>query len=136
VQAPGFDAAWLEYCRLYLATPEAQTQRFGAPLSGISLVPASSRLLAIAAADAGDGELATRAWDAFERGLGDQVNVNALVGTADWQRTRIDSPAVLGPVDEAAFVSASDAAQYGLAAFQGLALIGQWLPDQNEPVTS
>jgi hypothetical protein len=113
VQAPGFDAAWLEYCRLYLATPEAQTQRFGAPLSGISLVPASSRLLAIAAADAGDGELA-----------------------ADWQRTRIDSPAVLGPVDEAAFVSASDAAQYGLAAFQGLALIGQWLPDQNEPVTS
>lgn len=127
VEDPGFARAWLEYCRYYLATSEEQTERFGAPLTGISLVPAYSRLLAVAAAERGDRELAARAWEAFFVGLGDQLNVNALVGRADWRRARIDGPTVLEAVDEAAFVSTNDAAQYGLAAIQNLALIGEHL---------
>ncbi|HEX7350185.1 Tat pathway signal sequence domain protein [Brachybacterium sp.] len=127
VQDPAFEQAWLEYCRCYLATPEEQAERFGAPLTGISLVPAYSRLLAVAAAHRGDRGLAHRAWDAFFVGLGDQLNVNALVGERDWHRTRIDGPTVLEPVDEAPFVSTNDAAQYGLAAIQNLALIGEHL---------
>ena len=127
VEDPAFAQAWLEYCRLYLAPPEEQAQRFGAPLTGISLVPAYSRLLAIAAAGTGDPALAQRAWDAFFVGLGDQLNVNMLVAEPEWARTRIEGPQVLEPVDEAAFVSTNDAAQYGLAAIQNLALIGEHL---------
>jgi hypothetical protein len=136
VDDPGFEQAWIDYCRYYLATPEEQTERFGAPLTGISLVPSYSRLLAIAADHAGrlgDAEaadaLADRAWDAFFVGLGDQLNINALVAQDQWERTRIDGPTVLEPVDEAAFVSTNDAAQYGLAAIQNLALIGDRLPE-------
>ncbi|MGY5765256.1 exo-rhamnogalacturonan lyase family protein [Brachybacterium sp. DNPG3] len=132
VDEPAAAAAWQEYCRYYLATPEEQTARFGAPLTGISLVPAYSRLLAVAAAGAGgagaaDPVLAAWAWDAFFVGLGDQLNVNSLVAQEQWERTRIDGPTVLEPVDEAAFVSTNDAAQYGLAAIQNLALIGDAL---------
>ena len=74
--------------------------------------------------------LAGRAWEAFTVGLGDQLNVNALVGQEHWHRTRIDGPTVPEPVDEAAFVSTNDAAQYGLAAIQNLALIGGKALDQ------
>jgi hypothetical protein len=35
---------------------------------------------------------------------------------------------VLNPIDEAAWVSTNDAAQWGLAAIQNLALIGGQLP--------
>lgn len=127
VEDQTFEQAWLEYCRYYLATPEEQAERFGAPLTGISLVPAYSRLLAIAAARREDPALAARAWEAFFVGLGDQLNVNMLVAQEDWTRTRVEGPQVLEPVDEAAFVSTNDAAQYGLAAIQNLALIGQHL---------
>ena len=135
VEDPAFERAWLEYCRYYLATPEEQAERFGAPLTGISLVPAYSRLLALAAVaegeqDTPDPVLAGRAWEAFTVGLGDQLNVNALVGQEHWHRTRIDGPTVPEPVDEAAFVSTNDAAQYGLAAIQNLALIGGKALDQ------
>lgn len=129
VQDPGFERAWLEYCHYYLATSEEQTARFGAPLTGISLVPAYSRLLAIAAQAAPETPaLAERAWDAFFVGLGDQLNINALVAEDQWVRTRLDDAFVLEPVDEAVFVSTNDAAQYGLAAIQNLALIGEHLP--------
>lgn len=57
------------------------------------------------------------------------MNVNALVGETEWRRTRIHGPAVPEAVDEAAFVSTNDAAQYGLAAIQNLALIGDHLPE-------
>lgn len=41
--------------------------------------------------------------------------------------THVDDPHVLTSVDEAQFVSTNDAAQYGLAAVQNLALVGEWL---------
>lgn len=129
VDAPAFEAAWHDYCRLYLASPAEQIEVFGAPLRGISLVPAHSRLLAIVATHENDAAAANRAWEAFFVGLGDQLNVNALVGQDRWERTRIEGPHVPEPVDEAAFVSTNDAAQYGLAAIQNLALIGRYLPE-------
>src|SRR5690606_22547620 len=47
---PGFERAWLDYCRLYLADPEVQAAEVGHPLTGISLIQAHSRLAAHAAA--------------------------------------------------------------------------------------
>lgn len=125
VDVPGFRDAWLEYCRLYLATPEEQTAAVGAPLTGIHLEQAHSRLTAYLAAHTDDPDEAAvqaeRAWAAFE-GVGEW-----LVHRRDFRLERILPPQVLNAVDEAPTVSTNDAAQYGLAAIQNLALIGQAL---------
>ena len=142
VDDTGFARAWDEYCRYYLATPEEQTARFGAPLTGISLIPAYSRLLAQHASAAEDPALADRAWDAFLLGKGDQVNSDSMVARAEWSWTRVDGPTVLEPVDEAAFLGTNGCAQYGLSAIANLALIGDHLPDRipylesDEPATT
>ena len=109
----GFERAWLQYCELYNATPEEQVQALGARLKGVGLQQAHSRLTAYAAWKKQDPRLAARAWREFAR---------------DWQRPSLDlvhfeGPAVLNPVDEAAWVSTNDAAQWGLAAMQNLALV-------------
>ena len=130
VDDAGFARAWDEYCRYYLATGEEQAERFGAPLTGISLIPAYSRLLAQHAARSGEAELAARAWRAFLLGEGDQVNSDSMVARADWSLTRIDGPEVMEPVDEAAFLGTNGCAQYGLSAIANLALIGDHLPEQ------
>ncbi|WP_203910534.1 exo-rhamnogalacturonan lyase family protein [Rhizocola hellebori] len=122
-EVPGFTEAWLRYCRLYLATPEEQEAAVGRRLTGISLIQAHSRLTAYAAAHLRDESLAQRAWRAFHHDIGDQLNTNALQRQALWSLTSITGPAVLAPIDEAPFVSTNDAAQYGLAAIQNLALI-------------
>lgn len=121
VDVPGFREAWLEYCRLYLATPGEQTAAVGAPMTGIHLEQAHSRLAAYAANSTGDADLAELAWAAFE-GIGEW-----LVHRRDLALRRVEAPYVLNPVDEALSVSTNDAAQYGLAAIQNLALIGDRL---------
>jgi hypothetical protein len=123
-EVPEFKDAWLTYCRLYLATPQEQESAVGQRLSGISLIQAHSRLAAYAAAHTGDETLAALAWRAFHRDIGDQLNTNPLQHQSVWQTRRVTGPQVLAPVDEASFVSTNDAAQYGLAAIQNLALLG------------
>ncbi|MFD1542957.1 exo-rhamnogalacturonan lyase family protein [Nonomuraea guangzhouensis] len=124
LDVPGFERAWLDYCRLYLAPAERQAAEVGRPLSGISLVQAHSRLTAYAAARSGDAGLAALAWRKFFLDEGDQLNSNPLQREPDWRLTRVEGPHVLAHVLEAPFVSTNDAAQYGLAAIQNLALIG------------
>nr|WP_156608932.1 Tat pathway signal sequence domain protein [Auraticoccus cholistanensis] len=126
-EAPGFEQAWLRYCRLYLAGPEAQQEAVGAPLSGISLIQAHSRLTAWAAARTGDAELARLAWHAFDIGDGDQLNTNPLQ-TMPWDVVTVTGHEVAEVVQEVRPVSTNDAAQYGLAAIQNLALVGEHLP--------
>ena len=127
---PGFEEAWLRYCRLYLASPAEQAAEVGHPLQGISLIQSHSRLTAYAAARTGDPALAARAWREFYLDEGDQLNMNPLQREPDWRVTRVDGPDVLAPVDEAPFVSTNNAAQYALAAIQNLALIAEHLPEQ------
>ena len=114
----GFEKAWLQYCELYGASPEEQQAALGRRLRGGSLPQAHSRLAAYAAWRKQDAKLAARAWSDFTR---------------DWQRPDFNlkplaGPTVLNPVDEAAWVSTNDAAQWGLAAIQNLALVGDTLP--------
>ncbi|MGN9910056.1 exo-rhamnogalacturonan lyase family protein [Phytohabitans sp. LJ34] len=130
---PEFERAWLDYCRLYLAPPERQESEVGQALTGISLVQAHSRLAAYAAARTGDADLAALAWRKFALDEGDQLNSNALQRQPEWTLTRIDGAQVLMPVDEAAFVRTNDAAQYGLAAIQLLALIPHTRPADAQP---
>ncbi|MFG1819954.1 Tat pathway signal sequence domain protein [Kribbella sp. NPDC049174] len=128
LDVPGFEKAWLDYCRLYLLSPEEQAAEVGQALQGISLVQAHSRLAAYAAARTGDAELARLAWRKFFLDEGDQVNRNPLQREAEWKTTSIDG--ALMPVDEAAFVSTNSAAQYALAAIQNLSLIPEHRNDR------
>ncbi|MGZ0153131.1 exo-rhamnogalacturonan lyase family protein [Kribbella sp. WER1] len=116
LDVPGFEKAWLDYCRLYLLSPEEQAAELGQPLQGISQELAHSRLAAYAAARTGDPELARLAWRTF------------LVDKAEWKTTRVDG--CLMPVDEAAFISTNGAAQYALAAIQNLSLIPEHRHDR------
>ena len=126
-EVPGFAGAWEQYCRLYLATPEEQRAEVGQQLTGISLVQGHSRLSAWLAHRRGDEELARRAWESFDAGV-DRLNVNPVQRQRVWETTTVEGPEVLRPVTEAAWVSTNDAAQYGLAVIQNLALIPAALP--------
>ncbi|WP_327580876.1 Tat pathway signal sequence domain protein [Nonomuraea sp. NBC_00507] len=127
---PGFERAWLDYCRLYLAPPEQQKAEVGRRLRGISLIQAHSRLSAYAAARTGDAGLAAWAWRKFTFDEGDQLNKNPLQRQENWELTLVDGPEVLSPLREAPFVSTNGAAQYGLAAIHNLALIGKHLAER------
>lgn len=84
--------------------------------------------LAVAVAAHDDPALAERTWAAFSIGLGDQLNINALVGEDRWETIRVEGATVLEPVDGAASISDDGAPPYGPAALQILALIGDRLP--------
>ncbi|MGX5716615.1 exo-rhamnogalacturonan lyase family protein [Arthrobacter sp. MAHUQ-56] len=121
VDDPAFERAWLQYCRLFLATPEEQAEAVGQPLEGIHLTQAHSRLTAYAAARLEDPELAARAWESFAEG-GEHLNHDSA-----FTLRKIEPPHVLLPVDEAPTVSTNDTAQFGLAVIQNLALVGKHL---------
>jgi hypothetical protein len=120
IDAPGFREAWLQYCRLYLASPAEQREELGVAPSGIHLEQAHSRLAAYAANRLGDDVLADRAWRAYFAG-------GEFMGEAAFRAVRILPPWVPAPVDEARTLSTNDAAQCGLATIQNLALIGDRL---------
>lgn len=124
-----FEEAWMQYCRLFLASPEEQAAEVGQPLAGIYLTQAHSRLTAYAAARLKSPELAALAWQSFAEG-GENLN-HAEAFTLK----KILPPHVLQPVDEAPTVSTNDTAQFGLAVIQNLALIGGELPTQEIPAS-
>ncbi|KXI27591.1 exo-rhamnogalacturonan lyase family protein [Paraglaciecola hydrolytica] len=114
IDVPQFKAAWLKYGRFYSASKAEQEAEFGESFKGNSLTVAHSRLTAYVAMVTGDKKLAQRAWQEFGKEWGGKKTI----GTAP-----VSGPAVLNPIDEAAWVSTNDAAQWGLAAIQNLALV-------------
>lgn len=117
---PEFRQAWLDYCELYNADPAVQEARIGRSFPNPNLRQGHSRLTAYAAAKLGRKDLAARAWDEFK-------------GSARWERVEpkrvpVTGPDVLRPVDEARGVSTNGTAQWGLAAIQCLALVGDEWP--------
>lgn len=122
IDVPEFRAAWLEYCVLYNATPAEQTKRFGQAFRNVGLQQGHSRLTAYAARQKRDAALAQRAWQEFAQGA------SGPRSRGRFESRRIAGPTVLRPVDEGPFVSTNGTAQWGLAAMQCLALIGESQP--------
>lgn len=117
-----FTEAWLQYCRLYNGTAAEQQAETGKSWGSLNLRQAHSRLTAYAAAKLGDATLAARAWKEFDTGHAGYPR------TLEFTSARLEGPAVLKPVDEATFASTNASSQYGLAAIQCLALVGDSLP--------
>lgn len=116
----GFKDAWLDYCYYYGATKAEQEARYGESFAGISLKQAHSRLTAYFAAERQNSTVAERAWNEFYKSDGFSPDLS-------WTSERLNGSSVLIPVEEAAWVSTNDVAQYGLAAIQDLALVGDFL---------
>jgi hypothetical protein len=120
VDVPAYRKAWLEYCRYYNAPASEVVALLGKDPGDRSLTEGHSRLSAYAAHQEGDKALAQRAWREFLGGSG------SLKGGAS---RRIDGVAVLRPLEEQPNVSTNGAAQWGLAAIQNLALVGDSLDE-------
>lgn len=131
VDLPAFRDAWLQYCRLFLATEEEQLAAVGEVLTGTNLTQAHSRLLAYVAHHTDDEDLARRVWRAFDASgeflaRGDFHDADAVLHV----RTVLP-PLVIAPVNEADGVSTNAAAQFGLAAIQNLALVGDAISERD-----
>jgi hypothetical protein len=114
-----FERAWLEYCELYNAPVEEQRRRLGKPHGGTdALYLGNSRLSAYAAWKRKDPALAQRAWKEFTGGARPYPAFAPV---------RVAGAAVLNPVNEVPWVTTNESAQWGLAAIQNLALIGDAL---------
>jgi hypothetical protein len=114
-----FEAAWLDYCELFNAPVEEQRRRLGMPHGAThALYVGHSRLTAYAAWKRNDPALARRAWKEFA-GEGKP---------RPFRTVHVAGPDALNPVDEVAWVSTNETAQWGLAAIQNLALVGAALP--------
>ncbi len=118
LRVPEFERAWVQYCALYNAPPEQQKAELGESLGELNLQQGHSRLTAYAARIKRDPTLARRAWEEFYAGRA------GFAPDQRYETKRIGGPAVLNPVDEAAWVSTNAAAQWGLAAIECLAFAG------------
>ncbi|MEO5493648.1 MAG: Tat pathway signal sequence domain protein [Sphingomonas sp.] len=121
IDEPRYREAWLDYCQYYNAPAAEFTAKTGAAAKDRGLRQGHSRFTAYAAVQRKDASLARRAWAEF-MGHGDRelrqqaVTVNKITGAA-----------VLKPVEEIVEISTNDAAQWGLAAGQNVAMIGKLL---------
>jgi hypothetical protein len=115
IPMPAFEAAWVQYCRLFDATKAEQAAETGADFGNLILKQGHSRLTAYAAVRLKSDELAARAWKDFYTGDG-------YAPTLPWKSERVTS--TLSPSEAAIWVSTNTTALYGLAAIQNLALVG------------
>ncbi|MEU1666074.1 twin-arginine translocation signal domain-containing protein [Streptomyces sparsogenes] len=122
IDLPEFEEAWLDYCRYFNATKAEQKARYGTDFGSLLLFQGHSRLDAYAGARLKDEALIKRAWRKFSEGDGYPD------ATTSWKTVELAGPDALEPGVEAAWVSTNSTAQYGLAAIQNLALIGDKLP--------
>ena len=116
-----FEQAWLQYCELYSAPDAEQERVLGQSFRNNGLRQGHSRLTAYVARARQDPQLAARAWGEFNNSQGRLPADHVL------ERTLVTGPEVMRPVEEARFVSTNGTAQFGLAAIQCLALIGDYL---------
>ena len=121
LKIPQFERAWLQYCTLYNAPAEQQKAELGESLGELNLGQGHSRLTAYAASMKKDPALARRAWEELLAGRA------GFKPDQRFETKPISGPAVMNPVDEAAWVSTNEAAQWGLAAIECLAFAAEGL---------
>ncbi|KAL4926174.1 polysaccharide lyase family 26 protein [Aspergillus undulatus] len=122
-----FRDAWLDYTYYYSATAEEQESRYGESFGNLNLIQGHSRLTAYWARENDNGTIAERAWDEFYN------NNDGFTADEEWAPVEVNGSSVLVPVQEATFVSTNAFAQYGLAAIQNLALVGDALEGSPYP---
>ncbi|HEX8341330.1 MAG TPA: hypothetical protein VF624_10515 [Tepidisphaeraceae bacterium] len=118
-QAPKFADAWAQYGRLYNGTNEDRQKELNLTFRAGNLRESHSRCTAFAARHGKNAALAARAWDEL---LGNRLTREPTIRVR-----RLEGPVGLNAIDEAA-LNTNSAAQWGLAAMECLALIGDSAP--------
>ncbi|TMR08402.1 Tat pathway signal sequence domain protein [Nonomuraea turkmeniaca] len=129
IDMPAFEAAWLQYCRLYNATPAEQAAETGADFGDLICKQGHARLDAYAAARLADDAYAARAWRTF---LTPPLPWE-YAHDRDWSATKVDN--TLNPSSGAPWVYTPFSALFALSAIQCLALIGDKLPARHSTST-
>ena len=122
VDVPAYRKTWLAYCRAYNAPKEDLVALLGRDPGGRGMTNTNSRMTAYAAYHERDRALALRTWREF---FGDDFAKNAA---RDAPR-HIEGTATLRPLDEQPNISTNGSAQWGLAAIQNMALVGDSLDE-------
>lgn len=115
-----FLEAFLDYCYFYGASKAEQRERYGKDFGTLNLKQGHSRYTAYVANKRNNATLVSRVWSEY---LGDGSK-DGLAPNAPWKTERISGSDVLGPVDEAKWISTNAAALYGVAGIENLALVG------------
>ncbi|QDS74154.1 hypothetical protein FKW77_001480 [Venturia effusa] len=116
----GFKEVWLDYCYYFHSSPPEQLARYGEVFGRMDLYQGHTRLAAYNSYETGNASLAQRAWrDFFVK--------DGLRANSSWTSTHVGGADALTEVDEAPWLSTNAVAQYGLAAIQNLAFIGDKL---------
>jgi YetA-like protein len=114
---PGWEHAWLDYCRMYSAPEDG--------VGGGSFPQWHARLTAYAAKVKQDPQLAARAWtELLGRGGRRQRRASYVPKT-------IAPPEVLRPVEESLSSDTNDTAQWSLNAIEVLDLVGDQMPEHS-----
>lgn len=119
---PEFRDAWIQYCTYYSADREDRKRDLGIDFRTSILTNGHSRLTAYASNRKNDPELAQRAWEEF------YADDRWATDRWSFKRETISGADSLNPVLETPWLNTNDVSQWGLAAIQNLALIGQDLP--------
>lgn len=115
VDMPEFKEAWLKYCAYSQAPDAVQQEVLGTKFRKYGFKNSQSRIIAYAAAMKDDDVLAKFAAEYFPRKLYQEPNGP--------RSEKVDVPNVLNSVEEAWWLTTNDAAQWGLAAMENIALI-------------
>jgi hypothetical protein len=122
IDMPAFEEAWLKRCRIATATRQEQEAELGTRLGDL-FIYAYSRGNAFVYARTGDESQAAHAWNRFLHPL------KAWEITTAWPKEARQVTETLNPTDWFD-VATNEIAQWGQAAVQNLALIGDLIPDE------
>lgn len=122
VDVPAYRKTWLAYCRAYNAPKADLVALLGRDPGGRGMTNTNSRMTAYAAYHERDRALALRTWREF---FGTDFAQNAA---RDAPR-RFGGSATLRPLTEQPNLGTNGAAQWGLAAIQNMALVGDTLDE-------
>lgn len=121
VEVPSYRRAWLEYCRYYNAPRQELVALLGRDPGGRGMSDTNSRMTAYAAYQEGDRALALRTWREFF--------ASDMLRDARHTARPVGGSATLRPLMEQPGISTNASAQWGLAAIQNLALVGDTLDE-------
>lgn len=119
IDVPEFKEAWIQYGTLLYASADEQNEQLGSTVKNPGSKVAHSRVMAYAAAQSGNEALKLNAAKSFFTPPKKERRKPVF------ETKEISGTAVLNPVNEAAWVTTNDSAQWGLSAIQVSALISE-----------
>ncbi|CAL1711031.1 unnamed protein product [Somion occarium] len=116
---PEFDAAWLDFCRLYNGTDAEKIARYGVTFNTNNFPQYYAKLQAYAGQRLNDTSLKQGAWDVLNKNT-----------TGVWPPvTKVGGTDVVNPVNEIANLATNDAAQLSLNEYAVLAVAPELAPN-------